>query len=250
MQKILMVLALIVLCACSLQPASSTETVIIPAPERSSLCEQKGYTWNSDSTCTFEEENEEYRIEIAYPIELLPSPLIETALDNYIADYRANFMQQVADGNPTPPAAPWFFEMKYTVYHHSPTVLSVQFSELWFLGGAHHNATLKSFSFDLEANQLLAFEDLFEEGVDVLAVIQPLARAALVETMNARGIMIDETNLTLLMDTDELNDFRNFALTESHLLLSLGSYPLAPHLSDQGNVQIPLSALAGSLRNL
>jgi peptidoglycan-N-acetylglucosamine deacetylase len=257
MKQILLALSAITLLACSLQrinPEATAEVEITPtlsdSPTLATLCEQKGYTSNADSSCSFIQEGNETQpsLRIHYPIELLPSTLIESTIDTYLADYRAEFMQSFEESHQAD-SSPWFLEITYAIYHHSPTILSTRFDESWYTGGAHPNLTYTSFTFDSATNTILAFEDLFAEGINPLERIVPLARSGLVEKLSGLGVEVDTTDSSIIEGTNDISDFRNFALTETELLLFFEPYQVAPGAAGPQEIQIPLRSLTGVLRD-
>jgi hypothetical protein len=141
-------------------------------------------------------------------------------------------------------------EIRFTIYHHSPSIISIRFDELYLMGGPHHNITLKSFTFDTAANTLLSFEDLFLEGIDPVASIIPLVRPVLASNMSARrGMTVDISDRGIVGGTSELAHFRNFALTDSHLLIFFETNQVASYIEQDQIAEIPLSDLAGILRD-
>jgi hypothetical protein len=258
MKQILLLLSVFGLLACSLQAAPSEEAIptdtaapiASPAASLAEICQQKGYTWNdSNSTCRFDQEGNESQpsIRIQYPIELIQSELAEASLDNYLNGYRANFMQ-IYEENYMPEFGSWFTEHSYTIYHHSPTVASVVFTITDYTGGAAPNTYFQSFTYDTAANQVLAFEDIFAEGVDPLSII-PIAREKVLAKLAELGMDAETANGFVPTGTDELVDFQNFALSDTDLLLFFGQTQVAPSAAGTVQINIPLSELEGLLRD-
>jgi hypothetical protein len=228
---------LFVLSACSAEP---------PAPSPASVCESKGYTYGETGGCNFSQEgsSEQPRIQMNYPILIVQrSPLIESTVDAYITESRADFMQQFEEASRAEGEI-WSYELRPAVYPHSDTVLSIHYTEVVDTGEDNPRIAFRSFTFDLAANQLLNFEDLFVEGSDPLAVITPLARDA---------IMVERFGMSTSGEvdpgTDDLNDFRNFALTDTYLILFFEPGQVALAYAGAIEVQIPLSDLEGILRD-
>ena len=257
MKQLLLLLSFMTLMACSLQAANPTGEPIptstsAPVLSLAEFCVQKGYTWNdADSSCSFVQEGNETQptIQFDYPIELIQSALAESTLDSYLNDYRANFMQMYEESY-MPEFGSWFTEHSYTIYHHSPTVASVVFTITDYTGGAHPNTYFQSFTFDTAANQVLAFEDIFAEGVDPLASIIPIAREKLLAKLAELGMDADTANMFVPPGTDDLGDFQNFALTDTDLLLFFSQNQVAPSAAGTVQINIPFSELEGLLRDL
>jgi hypothetical protein len=258
---LLLLLSGLGLMACSLQaanptgeaiPTVTTAPIASPAITLAEICQQKGYTWNdSNSTCRFDQEGNDSQptIRIQYPIELIQSEFVEASLDNYLNSYRANFMQ-IYEETYLPEFGSWFSEHSYTIYHHSPSVVSVVFTISDYTGGAHPNTYFQSFTYDTAANQTLAFEDIFAEGVDPLASIIPIAREKLLAKLAELGMDAETANSFVPTGTDDLADFQNFALSDTDLLLFFGQTQVAPSAAGTVQINIPLSELAGLLRDL
>jgi hypothetical protein len=264
MRQILLLLSMMGLIACSLEATNITPTpggiptptamelTNIPAsPDLASICAEKGYVWQVDETCWFIQEGNESQptIRIHYPIELLQSSIMEETIDTYLAEYRASFMQNY-ETNYQPDFGSWFLEIVYDIYHHSPELASLRFNHSEYTGGAHPSQFYKSFTFDAAANTVLAFEDLFAEGIDPLASIMPIARERLLEELAEIGMDADTANMFVPGGTDEASDYRNFALTDTHLLIFFDTAQVAPNAAGPQEIQIPLSELEGVLRDI
>jgi hypothetical protein len=260
MKQILLLLGLLLLSACSLEAVDITPTsggIASPTPmdtsitstpsDLAAICEQKGYAWQVDNSCWFIQEGNESQptIRIHYPIELLQSPIMETTIDNYLTEHRTQFME-----NYEPEFGSWFSEITYDIYHHLPTVASIRFTESEYTGGAHPNTTFSSFTFDTASNRVLAFEDLFAEGVDPLATIMPIAREKLLVKLAELGMDEETANMFIPTGTDDLSDYQNFALTDSALLLFFEQNQVSPSAAGTQEIEIPFSELDGLLRDL
>jgi hypothetical protein len=262
MKQILVLLSLISLAACTLQAVDMTPTpggivtptqmtiTNTPGSDLAAICAEKGYAWQADDTCWFIQEGNETQptIRIHYPIELLQSELMESTIDTYLTEYRGNFMANYEEFY-QPDFGAWFLEIVYDIYLHSPTVASVRFNQSEYTGGAHPNQSYTSFTFDTAANTVLAFEDLFAEGVDPLASIMPIARERLLEKLAELGMDADTANMFIPNGTDELTDYRNFALTDTDLLLFFDSDQVGPHAIGPQEIAIPISELEGILHD-
>src|SRR5688572_16219255 len=121
MRALLIVVAAFGLMACALQPmneaANPNEIVINPTtqPDYAQLCQAKGFSWDADNRCRYTENLEGRTLELIYPIELLPAPLIESTIDSYFAETKQAYLAQF-EAEYLPQSPNWYLSISVAVY--------------------------------------------------------------------------------------------------------------------------------------
>jgi len=156
-------------------------------------------------------------------------------MESYINNYRADFDARFAQSGANSPGA-WRLTLSYTIYQHSETVVSIEWAESYYTGGANVGFEYSTFTFDRSSGQLIEIADLFAEGFDPLTTLQQPVRDEL-------NIMLSDNSTTTAINngTDELSDFSHFVLTETELIILFEPYTVAPGAAGAQRVSLPLS---------
>jgi hypothetical protein len=128
-----------------------------------------------------------YTVEVQMP-ELQPgwAPL-KTALDDYVARQRRDFLEGLKD-----PAAqrqarelPWDLNLEIGVAAHTERFVNVQVDGSSFTGGAHPLPVIDSFTYDIQAQRLISLDDLFVDPKAAEAAFAVEARRQLLTELDA-----------------------------------------------------------------
>jgi len=146
------------------------------AAQTEDACFDKGGMINEETGLC--EISERYDINIAYPVEILGYDFIELAVDDFIDQTRANFLNEAAEFGRFPDP-PWSLNGDYTFTQPKPELISLSFLMYQYNGGANGFSYPVTFLFDLETEEQIDVTSLFQPDVDGLAAVQPLEKHAL-----------------------------------------------------------------------
>lgn len=212
--------------------------------------ESISYLWQvQDEDCVFHQEIS-FTINVAYPTEVTNYNFARQTVEDYFNERRTEFWSFANDMDFTFGfLAPWSLDISYTTYHYSDTVLSLQFSESVYTGGAHPNLLFRTFTFDLANETVLSLDDLFPPENQPFATLQPLVQAALESQFIERVGTISDFDTDWIREGtgEDPYNYRNFALTEDALVLFFEPYQVAPYAAGPFTVEISLSDLSAIL---
>ena len=181
-------------------------------------------------------------VTISYPSELTENSFVIETITRYLDAERSLFLDFADDAETVfffgPPL--WTFHANIETYQHSDDILTVRVWIDQYLGGAHPFDYIRTFTFDLRGNQLLAFEDLFQPDVNPIDLVKPAIVAAHGEDIFEFLNSIDDV-------TDNLETYQFFALTDEALLIFLPPFRSGPIHAAAFETVIPLAKLDGSL---
>mgnify|MGYP002336223718 CR=1 FL=1 len=189
-----------------------------------------------------------FRIEVAYPVELLPNDAIEGALDQYIAQQTSDLLALASTpGFPFgPDGVNYSLNINYDIYHHSASVLSLQLTTSTYTGGAHPISFFQTYVFNLDQGRVIPFNEIFPPENDPLATIAPIARAQLHAQWgdDAEGMWIEAGTA---MDSA---NYQDFVLTEDSVIFFFEPYQVGPYAMGPQSVTIPMAELASVMAPL
>jgi hypothetical protein len=116
--------------------------------------------------------------------------------------------------------------------------------------GAHPNTFFRTFTFNKKTGESLDISDLFTPGADYLSVLSAKSRALLPTTIAAReGVSVADVDTDYLNrgTTPDADNFQNWYLEGSNLVLVFPPYQVAPYAAGMQTASIPLSQLSSSL---
>ncbi|BBZ65032.1 hypothetical protein MINS_04610 [Mycolicibacterium insubricum] len=213
-----------------------------PAPDPSvALCSGVGGTWDAGSgTCALLGRNTKkvtVDTKAQYPADLIADPTSGPPLREFITTFFKNFghprEDQVQNGDA---------QLTYAAFRHGTNTRSVLFTNDWYLGGAHPNDDITTFTFDLDAKKPLALADLFC-AADPKAVLDPLVKKHVWSTFDTTGTQSypDYTRYT--------DDYRAWVLDGDDLVIRMPAGRTGPMHAGMFVAQIPLSELRPQLRD-
>lgn len=134
-----------------------------------------------------------------------------------------------------------FLDISYEEYEHGAALRSIVFLTSEYTGGAHPNSYYASVTVDTIADRELTLaDDIFQPGVDAIAVLQPLVVAQLVEQQG------EYADLEWISDgTDSFEDYTAWAINAGTLELFFAPYQVAAYAAGSFQVSIPVDALTG-----
>jgi hypothetical protein len=179
-------------------------------------------------------------INVAYPNWIKDSEAALTAIGEQLAAVRTEFLSAI-DLMFVPYSWAGSLDVTYEEFEHGAALRSVVFTVSTYTGGAHPNHYYLSTTVDTVADRALTLEeDIFQPGADVIAALQPLVVADLMEQQgeSADADWIDT-------GTDELTDYVAWAIDAGNLVLFFPPYQVAVYAFGGFQVRIPVDELAG-----
>jgi Protein of unknown function (DUF3298)/Deacetylase PdaC len=135
----------------------------------------------------------------------------------------------------------WEIERLIEVKNQTDKILSVEYSDYSFLGGAHPNTFVSFSNYILTNGEEISLDDCFVKGYETQlnSVAEKIFRQDKKLSMNSdlssAGYWFDE-------DKFELND--NFAILKEGMLFYFNSYDIAPYAAGPTEINIPYSEIA------
>ncbi|MGW4099106.1 DUF3298 domain-containing protein [Mycobacterium sp. NPDC004974] len=136
-------------------------------------------------------------------------------------------------------------DLTYQTFEHAPGIRSVVFSIFWYLGGAHPNDEITTFTFDLQRGKQLALADLFCRGIDPLTALPPLARPYVKREVTQD---VDIAQFDPGHRYNYTDDYRAWYLDGSDLVLVMPAARSGPARAGLWQPHIPLAELNSILR--
>jgi len=94
---------------------------------------------------------------------------------------------------------------------------------------------------------LIELGDLFTAGYDYLGIISEYCREDLARQINDRDFEPDTQWLENGTDPDNIDNFTNFLVTPSELIIKFPAYQVAPYAAGDFTVNIPYEEFEGNL---
>jgi len=141
----------------------------------------------------------------------------------------------------------YFLTIDYSVVMYDENGISVCLDIYPYLGGAHGMLYFETINFDLEKMSLIELEELFVDGYDYLGIISEYCRENLTEQMDDRDYELDEQWLEDGTDPGHTDNFTNFLVTPSELIIKFPAYQVAPYAAGDFTVIIPYEEFKGNL---
>lgn len=242
-QIVLSLISFLLLLAIPIHAAAQDDT-------RCSNDESISYLWQiQDEDCVFEQAIS-FDINIVYPTEIANYDFARTAVEEYFNEKRSEFWQFANEMDFTFGFLnPWSLNIGYEVFHHSESIMSLQFSESVYTGGAHPNLLFKTFTFNLETQQVLGIEDIFQPELSPLTILYPLVQSDLEAQMQEMFGDDIEVGIDWIADGtgEDPYNYRNFVLTEESLIFYFEPYQVAAYAAGSFTVEIPLANIQNVL---
>jgi uncharacterized protein YecT (DUF1311 family) len=192
-------------------------------------------------------------IEVAYP--RTGNPAIDTFFADWAKDMVAEFEQSAnkdfatwkQDNNGELP--PWTYSLYvgFGVPRNDAEMLVFGFDESIFTGGAHPNHNIESFNFMMPNAWQVFLPEIFA-GKPALEKISALAIADLTQQLLGPDSMSD-SDWVRSGAGPSWSNFQDFALLPDRLVIRFPPYQVAAYAAGDQKVEIPLSKLAGLMRD-
>lgn len=127
----------------------------------------------------------------------------------------------------------------------SPHTVSYIFTVYQDTGGAHPNASFKTFTFDTATGAELSLADLFSANSDYLGTLSTIARAQLPAQIGSE--LLNASMLAAGTVPNE-QDFQDWFVDNGTLDILFDPYAVAPYAAGPQTLQIPLSQLKTILK--
>lgn len=138
-----------------------------------------------------------------------------------------------------------YIDVGYNVEYADDDLISINFGEDTFTGGAHPNHNTFTLTYDLKGGRELKLADLFKTGSNYLAKIADLA----LRDLKARKDPDSGENMGIAQDIFEdgakptTENYQNWNVTKKGLMITFPPYQVAAYAYGPQTVIIPLSQL-------
>ena len=137
-------------------------------------------------------------------------------------------------------ATGWFVEIRLSVIHQDRRLISFEFAEQTYSGGAHPNSATRYASYDLADGRRLSLDDLLIGGLS--SQLNEIAERRFRRLYGVpQGRSLADAGFWFEEDEFTLND--NFAVTESGLLFYFNPYEVAAYVVGPTGLRLPLEEL-------
>ncbi len=212
-----------------------------------------GYSRLIDERIHEENTEEKYIIDVSYPqFQSAIAGGLNDSIDKIIYEQKVlpiinDFKDEVSSYQDEDFALGYYLTIDYSVVMYDGKGISVCLDTYPYLGGAHGMIYFETINFDLEKMSLVDLGDLFADGYDYLIMISDYCREDLAEQINERDFELDAQWLEEGTDPGNINNFTNFLVTPSELIIKFPVYQVAPYAAGDFTVNIPYDEFEGNL---
>ena len=151
-----------------------------------------------------------------------------------LAEFRQNAEQ--ADSVPVE-ANNSFLQTRYDVLYNQNGLLSLRLWVQYYMkGAAHPGSFAATFTYDLQAQKMLALNDLFLAETDYLPALAAFCQAEI--TSRDPAFWPDGASPAAA-------NYRNWNITPTGLLITFDEYQVAPYAAGPQEIEVPFSELIG-----
>jgi len=182
-----------------------------------------------DGSCRVTATTADYTLDVTFPLDY-PD---EQAVVDYLSQTKAGFINvaEIPETRNRP------YEMDVTAQSfRSARTRSVVLTLFQDTGGAHPTTWYRSFTYDLNAERQLSFEDLFAPEAEPLHAIFPLVRRSLESQTGLAGAVSTSAGL-------DPSHYQNFAITDDAVIFFFGRAELLPSYAGATSVSVPRTAI-------
>jgi hypothetical protein len=212
-----------------------------------------GYSRLIDKRIYEENTEEKYIIDVSYPqFQSAVAGGLNDSIDKIIYEQKVlpiinDFKDEVSSYQDEDFVLRYFLTIDYSVVMYDEKGISVCLDTYPYLGGAHGMLYFDTINFDLEKMSLVDLGDLFADGYDYLSMISDYCREDLIRQMNERDYELDAQWLEEGTDPGNIDNFTNFLVTPSELIIKFQAYQVAPYAAGDFTVNIPYDTFEGNL---
>jgi hypothetical protein len=212
-----------------------------------------GYSRLIDKRIYEENTEEKYIIDVSYPQfqsavagglnESINKIIYEQKVLSTINDFKdevSSYQDEDFDLN-------YFLTIDYSVVMYDENGISLYLDIYPYLGGAHGMLYFETINFNLAKMSLVDLGDLFADGYDYLSMISDYCREDLTRQINDRDFEPDMQWLEEGTDPGNTDNFINFLVTPSELIIKFPAYQIAPYAAGDFTVSIPYEEFKGNL---
>jgi hypothetical protein len=211
-----------------------------------------GYSRLIDERIYEENAEEIYIIDVSYPqFQSAVAGGLNESINKIIYKQKVlpvidDFKDEVSSYQYTEFSYYYFLTIDYSVVMYDENGISVCLDIYPFLGGAHGMLYFKTINFDLEKMSLVGLEDLFIAGYDYLPIISDYCREDLARQINERDFKVEMQWLEEGTDPGNIDNFINFLVAQSELIIKFPAYQVAPYAAGDFTVNIPYQEFEGN----
>ena len=201
-------------------------------------------------TKTFSETNKPKRFEMSaeYPeisgvdpaIAAKFNQLVKAQVMKSLAEFKKTMTAQTAeDLKYLPKGINNYIDISYSVEMANDKIVSLQFGDSEFAGGAHPNYATSTFNFDVQNGKELKLADLFQPKSNYLKVISDYSIA---ELKKMTGEMSDDEWIKQGAGAKPEN-YKSWNITKKGLMFNFDPYQVAAYAAGNFNVIVPFNEL-------
>jgi hypothetical protein len=212
-----------------------------------------GYSRLIDKRIYEENPEEIYIIDVSYPqFQSAVAGGLNESINKIIFEQKVlpaidDFKDEVSSYQYTEFSHYYFLTIDYSVVMYDENGISVYLDIEPYLGGAHGMLYFETINFDLEKMSLVELGDLFISGYDYLYTISEYCREDLSRQINDKDFEPDTQWLEEVTDPDDADNFINFLVAPSELIIKFQAYQVAPYAAGYFTVNIPYEEFEGNL---
>jgi hypothetical protein len=143
-----------------------------------------------------------------------------------------------------------YLEISYSVEYADNDLISLNFLESTFSGGAHPNYNYFTITYDLKNGKELKLSELFKPGVKYLEAISAFA----IKDLQSRKMPDSDENMGLAQDMWEdgakptVQNYQSWNITKKGLMFTFDPYQVAAYAYGSQSVIIPYAKLKDMIK--
>lgn len=171
---------------------------------------------------------------------------VKTHVERSIADFKKEMMQATAeDLKALPETASYSIDIGYTIEYADDELISVDFWNGTYEGGAHPNSRSFTINYDLKNGREIKLADLFKPGAKYLETVA----AYCTKDLQSRKAPDTGENMGIAQDmwadgaTPTADNYRSWNITKKGLMFTFDQYQVAPYAAGPQTVIVPFANL-------
>ena len=152
---------------------------------------------------------------------------INSLIKNEALQYQRNFKKLQSERNQH-----YSIEAGFTIHFANENLVTIEFVDDSFSGGAHPNHATKTLNYDLKAEKIIKLTDLFKPNSKYLEKLTLLSKEKLADNLQFEEGINPETK-----------NFVNFLITKKGLLFYFDEYQVAPYAAGRQEIVISFEEL-------
>jgi Protein of unknown function (DUF3298)/Deacetylase PdaC len=171
---------------------------------------------------------------------------VRTRVTKEIADFKKQMLAlTAADLKMLPPGMKNYLEIGYDIEYADNDLVSVNFLESNFTGGAHPNYNYFTITYDLKNGRELKLSELFKPGAKYLETVSAYA----IKDLQSRKMPDSNENMGLAQDTwvegaaPKGENYQRWNVTKKGLMFTFDPYQVGPYAAGSQFVIVPYARL-------